>query len=253
MSNSFYYVDIDTGKFAGIYDSLQNNPLIALVDSRPPNALHRWDFNNSTWIALSESEIVADSEPILQEEYYPSLQPSLQTVPNSVILWGDSKGTKLLNSNLIVDSNTFNVPNFINISEDKDYLINNRSITKKYYQKIKLTNQAQSNDRSWRLIDGMSLVTENTYPIFAEIKIELIAKTSKNNKDFLFGLYINQQQIVDESLDVDFKAANDDKFINWSDEFIINPNTLIELKWARVGSQNFYCRCDRRLLRIKEL
>ena len=96
----------------------------------------------------------------------------------------------------------------------------------------------------------MELVTKNTEIASYTISAELLLKTSRSNRDFEVAMFVNGEQLLKETLSIDFNRGSDDKPINWSsDDYQLKPGSVVTLGWRRVGS-SVTCYVGRRKLEI---
>ncbi len=257
MADFFIYAYTDTGYFARISDRALDDPNLIQVPSLPPDANHKWD--GQAWIILTPDEIEEiieiaeeeDSEPQPEIEVV-DIEASTTTIPNSVVFWGSETGDRLINSEIFLQENTLQIPYNLNLKNQK-YLINGFDINpSKDSQKIIKTNQRNYNSTKWQLIPDLTLTSKNLENSLYRIEIELLLKTSRNNRDFEVALFVNNQQDFDNSLNIDFNRGNDDKPIFWSDKLTLAPLSLIEVYWRRRGS-SVTCYVERRKLLIEEL
>ena len=253
MANEYYiYADSNTGYFARISDRILADPNLIQVDSMPPNVDYKWDGTN--WINLTVTEIEEKNQTAepLPEIETADIETNTTTIPNSVVFWGSNTGDRLINSGIKLQSATLQFPYNLNLI-DKNYLINGKRINpEKERQKIIRIDRKNYSSNSWQLMPDMRLISANLEPALYRIEIELLVKVSRNNRDFEFALFVNNQQSYDNSLNIDFNRGNSDKTLNWSDEIFLEPNSIIEVYWRRSGS-SVTCYCDRRKLLIFEI
>ena len=257
MSNYYIYAHAETGYFARISDRALDAPNLIQVPSLPPDASHKWD--GQAWIVLTPDEIEEIMEEAAEEDSEPQqeieivdIEASTATIPNSVVFWGNETGDRLINSQIFLQENTLQIPYNLNLKNQK-YLINGININPlKDNQKVIRTNQKNYSKTNWQLIPDLALTSRNLESSLYRIEIELLLKTSKNNRDFEVALFINHQQNFDNSLNIDFNRGNDDKPISWSDELTLVPLSLIEVYWRRRGS-SVTCYVERRKLLIEEI
>lgn len=250
LSDYFIYAYAETGYFARISDRILADPNLIQVDSMPPNVDYKWDGTN--WVNLTVTEIEEKNqvtEPLPEIETV-QLQTNTTTLPNSLVLWGSSTGDRLINSGVVLQEKTLQVPYDLNLINQK-YLVNGIDINDKDRQKIiKVTQENYSGD-DWQLIPDMRLTSLNLEPSLYKIEIELLLKVSKSNSELEVGLFINDNQLIENSLHLDFSQANDDKLVAWGDEILLTPYSLIEVYWRNSGRKNT-CYVERRKLLISE-
>ena len=213
MADYFIYASAETGYFAKISDRALDAPSLVEVDSIPPNINYKW--NGSSWTALTNAEIealVADVEP-----------PAPGENPSEI------EGG--------IEPETIETINQIIAPRDRQIAIEIKEET--------------SDKTSWQQIPQMRLISKNLIKSWYTISVELLTKVSKNNRDFEFALFINGQQQLNDSLHIDFNRANNDKTLSWSNDFELEPNSIISLFWRRVGS-SVKCTVGRRKLKISQ-
>lgn len=254
MADYFIYAYADTGYFAKISDRALTNSSLIAVPVLPPDKNHRWD--GQAWVALTNTEIETIISEAEEEEPKPAFESldivtPTSTINNSLVFWGNERGDRLINSEIKLQSATLQFPYNLNLI-DKNYLINGKRINpEKDRQKIIRIDQKNYSENNWQLIPDMQLISANLEPAFYKIEIEILAKVSKNNRDFEFALFVNGNQQENNLLHIDFNKANDDKSLSWSDELELEPNSIVALFWRRVGS-NVNCTVGRRKLAIAQ-
>lgn len=167
--------------------------------------------------------------------------------------WSDRGWTALSNAEMAEIENDIEPPaqgeNEPEVSGNIPTEIIEALLGEKDKQKVIETNEKFYDKTTWQQIPGMKLTSRNLVKSFYRIEIEILVKTSRNNRDFEFGLFINGKQQEDNLLHIDFNRANDDKTLSWSDELELEPSSIVALFWRRVGS-SVKCTVARRKLAI---
>ena len=254
MADYFIYANAETGYFARISDRALDDPNLVQVLSLPPDANHKW--NGQAWIVLTPDEIEEIIEEAEEEEEEKEIEAadvetSTTTIPNSLVLWGNTTGDRLISSDILLEDDTLSVPYNLTIKGNLSYPGNGGTRLLDRQKRIEISEERHS-QTYWQLIPGMQLTSANTETSFYTIEIELLLKTSRNNRDFEVALFINKQQQIEDSLNIDFNRGNDDRTINWSNDYQLSPFSLVEVYWRRRGS-NVTCYVGRRKLAIVEI
>lgn len=254
MSDYYIYASASTGHFVKISDKEINDPNLISVPSVPPHAHSKWQ--NQQWTALTPEEIQATVEEDEIEDFEPvEILTENITTPNSLVFWGNSTGDQLINSKIILKENTLSFPFNLNLI-NKQFLINGLPLdlknSQRDRQKVIETNEKSYDKTTWQQVPDMRLTSRNLAASLYKIEIEILVKTSRNNRDFEFALFVNGKQQNDNLLHIDFNRGNDDKTLSWSDELELEPSSIIALFWRRVGN-SVKCTVARRKLAITQL
>ncbi|MDJ0596387.1 MAG: hypothetical protein QNJ72_41500 [Pleurocapsa sp. MO_226.B13] len=233
------YAYKDTGYFATIAEIAIANSNFLEVPSLPPHGNHRWD--GSKWIALTDLEIEATAEEpaegeIPQETGGVELPDSVED--NSLVVWNkEGSEVSLADSNLTVSASEsrLNSPYSLNVVQG-DYLIDGVSITAKERQIAIATEEQEYDQTSWQQIPGLKLISRNLAQSSYTIAIELLVKVDKNERDFEFALFINGEQQEQDTLDLHFAKKNDDKSLTWSNDYELDPESVVSLSWRSSGN-----------------
>ena len=191
MTDYYIYAHADTGYLARISDRALDDPSLIEADTMPPSINYKW--SGQGWTALSSAEIAAieaDIEPPAEGENEPEIEGG-------------------------IDPEIVETINQIIAPKDRQIAIEIEEAT---YEEI-----------SWQQIPEMKLISSNSTSSWYTIAIEILAKVSKDNCDFEFALFINGQQQLNDSLHRDFSKADDDKTLCWSNDFELEPNSIVSL------------------------
>ncbi len=257
MSDYFIYAQKSNGYFVKISDRALNDSSLVIVPTVPPSAFHKWD--GGAWISLNQTEMQEiieeaeseDDEPAKEFDSIDIVSPTA-TETQSLVFWGSDQGDRLANSGIKLLNNRLTFPYDLNLI-GKKYLINGKNITStKDRQKVIKTNQKNYSSSSYAMIPDLQLTSANLEPSLYKIEVELLLKVSKNNRDFEVSIFINNQKQNDNSLNIDFSRAWDDKPIFWSDEIVLNPHSSVKVYWRKTGN-NATCYVERRKLLIYEI
>ena len=248
--NSYYYINTNTGYFAKISDRELADPSLTRVETLPPDGQHKWD--GQRWVALTSEEIMVD---IPVEERTGIVETSIATPvvtrENAIAIWQDTKGETLIDSPLIVGSNEVKIPVSLNLIGETEYRLNGRSIKERDRQIAIAHDRQDYSSSSWQRIPDLLLTTNNLTRSLYRIEIELLLQVNRNSRDFEVALFLDGQQQIVDSLELEFNRKEDSKPVYWSNDYELDPGTTVAVYWRRVGS-SVTCYCDRRKLRIEE-
>lgn len=236
-------------KSDGRFFTISENPIaredIMEVPTLPPNGFHWWDASISQWTELTEAEINAGA----------SYQTS--TTKNAFVLFEDAVGDSFKDSGIFVDEihQIVNYPYSLNLTSEKDFYLNGRSITKKDRQIAIANSEENYNLAEWAIVPNLSLTSKNAYPAKYEIAIELLAWVSRNKSPVEFGLFINDEPQPQDTINIPFDLNNEPKPLSLSNDYELPPNTQVSVRWRSgdVVKLRNICYCSRRKLLIQEL
>lgn len=169
----------------------------------------------------------------------------------AIAVFEDSQGKNLVGSGLVLNGNVVETSYDINLTGGGVYKQDGESIYRRDYQTKVLIDEEDTDDTFLSTL--MSLTTRNSVEAFYRIYFEGLFWTSRNNRVMGLGLYLNGEEQDDHFIQPRFNRGNDHKTHRITAELLLlEPETLVEIKWQRIGS-SVTIDCGRRVLTIEEI
>lgn len=243
----FYHYFLSNKRFAFAAVSPDTNYGVTTI--KPPSGLSKW--NGSNWVLLNDTEL--NSIPGVNDESSGSITTPGITSLNSIPLWGNATGDRLIASGIKLIDDRIDVPYSINVINEGKYLLNGYPLfTEKDRQEVFYNNDINLSSSNWTQLDDLELTTASLIDALYEIKVELSLETADTKAELDIGLFINDDLYQKDIVSLIFRDKNDSKLVNFSINTTLNVFSDISIRYKLLDRRDEII-CNRRKLTIQEL